>query len=106
MYNMNKYFIEYPKHKFYICYDGKDSYLNLIINHCNNEYVFVQFVYETSKISEAVKKVLKLRNENDALYCVICMIIEKFVTESKKKMKKMILNILSYLKKIGIKPLK
>ena len=84
MYNMNKYFIEYPKHRLYACYDGKDSYLNLIINHCDNEYLFVQFVYGTSKIIEAVEKVLKLRNENDALYSVICIILNKFVMESNK----------------------
>ena len=84
MYNMNKYFIEYPKHRLYACYDGKDSYLNLIINHCDNEYLFVQLVCGTSKIIEAVEKVLKLRNENDALYSVICMILDKFVMESNK----------------------
>ena len=55
--------------------------LNLIINHFDNEYVFAQFPYGTSKISEAVKKVLKLRNEYDALYLVICMILDQFVTE-------------------------
>ena len=81
---MNKYSIEYPKHKLSVRLDGEDNYLNLIINHYRNEYVFVQFVYGSSKISEAVKKVPKLREENDALYLVICMIIDKFVTESKK----------------------
>ena len=84
MYDMDKYFIECPKRKLYVRYHGTDSYLNLIINHRVNEYVFVEFVYGTSKISEAVRKVLKLRNENDALYSVICMIIDKFVMESKK----------------------
>ena len=81
MYNMNKLFIEYPKQKLDVCYDGVDSYLNLIINHFDNGYVFVQFPYGTSKISEAVKKVLKLRNEYDTLYLVICMILDQFVTE-------------------------
>ena len=81
---MNKYSIEYPKHKLSVRLDGEDNYLNLIINHYRNEYVFVQFVYGSSKISEAAKKVPKLREENDALYLVICMIIDKFVTESKK----------------------
>ena len=28
-YNMNKYFIEYPKKQIYICFDGKDSFINL-----------------------------------------------------------------------------
>ena len=84
MYNMNKYFTEYPKYQLYVCYDGEDSYLNLIINHLDDEYVFVQFVYGSSKIGEAAKKVLKLRDENDALYSVICMIIDKLVMESKK----------------------
>ena len=81
MYNMNKLFIECPKQKLYVCYDGVDNYLNLIINHFDNEYVFVQFPYGTSKISEAVKKVLKLRNEYDTLYLVICMILDQFVME-------------------------
>ena len=80
---MNNYSSEYPKHNLSVCFDGEDSYLDLIVNH-SNEYVFVQFVYGSSKISEAVKKVPKLREENDALYLVICMIIDKFVTESKK----------------------
>ena len=43
--------------------------------------MFVHFPYGTSKISEAVKKVLKLRNEYDALYLVICMILDQFVTK-------------------------
>lgn len=78
---MNKYFIEYPKHRLFVCYDGENSYLNLMINHCDNEYVFNQYVYGSSKIIEAVKKVLKLREENDALYLVICMILDKFMIE-------------------------
>ena len=84
---MNKYSIEYPKHKLSVRLDGEDNYLNLIINHYRNEYVFVQFVYGSSKISEAAKKVPKLREENDALYLVICIIIDKFVMESKKNEK-------------------
>ena len=83
MYNMNKYFIEYPKHRLYVCYDGTDSYLNLIINHCDNEYVFVQFLYGTCKISKAVRKVLKLGEENNALFLVTCMIMDEFLNESK-----------------------
>ena len=84
---MNKYSIEYPKHKLSVRFDGEDNYLNLIINHYRNEYVFVQFVYGSSKISEAAKKVPKLREENDALYLVICIIIDKLVMESKKNEK-------------------
>ena len=57
---MNNCSIEYPKHKLSVCFDGEVSYLDLIVNHCHNEYVFVQFVYGSSKISEAVKKVPKL----------------------------------------------
>ena len=57
---MNNYSSEYPKHNLSVCFDGEDSYLDLIVNH-SNEYVFVQFVYGSSKISEAVKKVPKLR---------------------------------------------
>ena len=60
---MNKYFIEYPKHKLFVCYDGKNSYLNMIINHCDNEYVFMQFVYRNIKIVESVKKMIKLREK-------------------------------------------
>ena len=58
MYNMNKYFIEYPKQRLFVCYDGKYSYLNLLINHCDNEYIFVQFVYGSIKICDAVRKYL------------------------------------------------
>ena len=80
---MNKYFIEYPKHKLFVCYDGKNSYLNMIINHCDNEYVFMQFVYRNIKIVESVKKMIKLREKNDALYSLICMIIDRFVVDSR-----------------------
>ena len=83
-YNINKYFIEYPKHQLFVCYNGEDSYLNLIINHCDNEYVFVKCIYGSSKICEAVKKELKLREKDDALYSVICMIVNQFVMEVEK----------------------
>ena len=78
MYNMNKYFIEYPKQRLFVCYDGKYSYLNLLINHCDNEYIFVQFVYGNIKICDAVRKVLKLRTKGDALYLATCMILDQF----------------------------
>ena len=58
-----------------------------MINHCDKEYVFVQFVYGTIKICEAVRKVLKLRNEGDTLYLVICMILDQFLKESNKDKK-------------------
>ena len=79
MYNMNKYFIEYPKQRLFVCYDGKHSYLNLLINHCDNKYVFVQFVYRNIKICDAVRKVLKLRTKGDAWYLVTCMILDQFM---------------------------
>ena len=85
MYNMNKYFIEYPKHRLFVRCDGEHSYLNLMINHCDTEHVFVQYVYGTVRICEGVRKVLKLRNEGDAFYSVICMILDQFMIRSNKQ---------------------
>ena len=68
MYNINKYFIEYPKHMLFVYYDGKNSYLNLIIKHCDNEYVFVRFVYRNIKIIESIKKYLN--EEMKMMHCI------------------------------------
>ena len=87
MYNMNKYFIEYPKQRLFVCYDGKYSYLNLLINHCDNEYVFVQFVYGNIKICDAVRNLLKLRTKGDAWYLVTCMILDQFMKRLDKEEK-------------------
>ena len=39
VYNMNKYFIEYLKNQIYVCFDGKNGYVNLQFEHNNNIYL-------------------------------------------------------------------
>ena len=39
VYNMNKYFIEYLKNQIYVCFDGKNGYVNLKFEHNNNIYL-------------------------------------------------------------------
>ena len=41
---MNKYFIEYPKNQMYLCFDGRDGYVNFKFKHNLDEYLFVEFV--------------------------------------------------------------
>ena len=95
VYNMNKYFIEYPKSCLYVCFDGVDGYLNLGFKHNDNEYLFVEFVPKNCRLFSAFKKVLKLHDKNSALKSVLCMIIDKFNSEPKKdKQREFTYNIL------------
>ena len=38
---MSKYFIEYPNHKLFISSDNFWAYINLIISHYNDTYLYV-----------------------------------------------------------------
>ena len=51
---MNKYFIEYPKKQIYICFDGKDSFISLKLEHKSIECLFVQLVIGNNKIDNAL----------------------------------------------------
>ena len=52
--NMNKYFIVYPKNQLYICFDGRDSFLNFKFNY-GNEYLFIYLIYKNSEIGKGIK---------------------------------------------------
>ena len=84
VYNVKKYFIEYPKNHMYICFDGVDGFVNLRFKHNDNEYLFVEFVPKNCRLISAFKRVLKLNDRSSALKSVLCMIIDKFNSESKK----------------------
>ena len=84
MYDMKKYFIEYPKNQMYLYSDGVDGFVNLRFKHNDNEYLFVEFVPKNYGLVSAFKRVLKLKDKNNALKSVLCMIIEKFNSEPRK----------------------
>ena len=54
-YNMNKYFIEYPKNQMYMCFDGEDGFVNLKFKHNDNEYLFVEFASKNNRLVSAFK---------------------------------------------------
>ena len=84
VYNMNKFFIEYLKNQIYVCFDGKNGYVNLKFEHNNNEYLFVEFVPKNNGLVCAFKRVLQLKDKYTAVYSVLCMIIDQFNSEPKK----------------------
>ena len=100
-YNMNKYFIEYPKKQIYICFDGKDSFISLKLEHKSIECLFVQLVVGNNKIDNALKIIFKLKDENSDLYSRACMIIDQFNLDPKKNIKGN-LSILYYPNKLKI----
>ena len=84
MYNMNKYFIGYHEKQLYVCFDGKHSYLNLIIKHKDNAYLYADVVHENNKMNNAFKRMFKLKDKSSSLYFVFCMIINQFNSDPKK----------------------
>ena len=60
---MNEYFIEYLKKQICVCFDGKNGYVNLKINHNGNVYLFVEFLYMNKGLFHAFKRVLKLKDK-------------------------------------------
>ena len=87
---MSKYFIKYLKKDIYIyvCFDGKNSFVNLRFKHNNSEYLFVEFVSGNIKIDKALKKTFKLKNKSSDLYLLVTMIINQF-NKDPKNVKKM-----------------
>ena len=81
---MNKYFNEYPKNHIYVCFDGLDGFVNFTFKHNDNEYLFAGFVPRNNGLFNAFKRVLKLKDENSALKTVLCLIADKFNSESRK----------------------
>ena len=89
---MSKYFIKYLKKDIYIyiyvCFDGKNSFVNLRFKHNHSEYLFVEFVSGNIKIDKALKKTFKLKNKSSDLYLLVTMIINQF-NKDPKNVKKM-----------------
>ena len=84
MYNMNKYFIEYPNTQTYVCFDGCDGYVNLLFKHNDKEYLFVEYVHKNEGLVCALKNALKLKDKNNSLNLLLCMILDQFNSEPKK----------------------
>ena len=84
---MNKYSNEYPKNHIYVCFDGLDGFVNFSFKHNDNEYLFVEFVPRNNRLFNAFKRILKLKDENSALKTVLCLIADKFNSESRKNEK-------------------
>ena len=53
---MSKYFIEYTKHKLFMCCDGMCCYINLVLSKYDGVYVFIQFVYPKKKCIVVLNK--------------------------------------------------
>ena len=81
---MSKYFIEHLKKQIYICFDGKDNFHNLRFKQNDCEYLFVEFVPKNNRLADAFKRVLKLKDKNNALHSLFCMIIKQFNIDPKK----------------------
>ena len=79
MCNMNKYFIEYLKKRIYGCFDGEDGFVSN-----GNEYLFVEIVPKNNRLLTTFKRVLKLKDKNNALHSLLCMIIDQFNIDPKK----------------------
>ena len=77
--NMSKYFIEYANHNLSICCDGLCSYINLVLGHHDNKYLFVQFFYSKSKMFCGIKQVIELKNSGISFHEVVNMIVDKYI---------------------------
>ena len=73
---MNKYFIEYPKHQLYTCFDGRDMFINLKFNRNDNEYLFIHIIRKNNEIYDGVKKLIKLKDKNSALYLAFSIVFD------------------------------
>ena len=87
MYDMDKYFIEYLKKQIYVCFVGEDGFVNLKFDYNGNEYLFVEIVPKNNRLLSTFKRVLKLKDKNNALYSLLCMIINQFNIDPKKNEK-------------------
>ena len=81
---MNKYFVEYPKNQLYTCFDGRDMFVNFKFDYNDNEYLFIHLICKNSEIGDGIRKLLKLKDTNSALYLIFCMVIDNFNLYSKK----------------------
>ena len=84
---MNKYFIEYTKYQLYVCFDGLGGFVNSKSKHNDHENSFLEFVSKNNRLVSAFKIVLKLRNKNNLLHLLLCMIIDQFNMDPKKDKK-------------------
>ena len=68
----------------YLCFDGRDGYVNFKFKHNHDEYLFVEFVPRNERLLNAFKRVLKLKVKDSGLNTVFCVIIDQFQTEPKR----------------------
>ena len=47
-------------------------------------YLFAEFVPKNNRLVDAFKRVLKLKEKNNALYSLLCMIIDQFNIDPRK----------------------
>ena len=64
---MDRYFIEYPKKQIYICFDGKDGFVNLKFDYNGNEYLFIEFVSKNNKLVDGFTRVLRLKDKKQCI---------------------------------------
>ena len=81
---MNNYFIEYPKNQLYICFDFRDMFLNFRFNHNDNEFLFIHIIHKNNENYDGVKKLIKLKDKNSALYLTFSMVIDNYILHSRE----------------------
>ena len=81
---MNNYFIEYPKNQLYTCFDGRDMFLNFQFNYNDNEFLFIHIIRKNNENYDRVKKLIKLKDKNIALYLTFSMVVDNYILHSRE----------------------
>ena len=81
---MNNYFIEYPKNQLYTCFDGRDMFLNFRFNYNDNEFLFIHIIRKNNENYDRVKKLIKLKDKNIALYLTFSMVVDNYILHSRE----------------------
>ena len=82
---MNNYFIEYPKNQLYTCFDGRDMFLNFRFNYNDNEFLFIHIIRKNNENYDGVKKLIKLKDKNIALYLTFSMVVDNYILHSREQ---------------------
>ena len=67
-----------------MCFDGLDGFVNIKFKHNNNDYLFLEFVSRKNRLFNAFKRVLKSKDENSGLKAVLCLVGDRFNSETRK----------------------
>ena len=74
---MSKYFIEYTKHKLFMCCDCMCCYINVVLREYDGAYVFIQFVCPRKTMYYGIQQVIELQNKDSLFYKLIDICIDK-----------------------------